>query len=464
MKFPISMAVVVGALLVAGCGGGGSSVADSNPRPATTTVQVNLGDDPADRLLAVNVTVDSFTFRNASGGTVPVLPAAVNMELMHLQGTVRSLAMANLPQGTYSAASMTLAAATVTFVDPATGQILQRTMPGPMTAQVNFAPHLTVGSAPMVVNVDMDMTRSVSIAGNSAVSMTPFLTAQWRSATPGSRDPEAGGFGHMTGVLGSIAGPSLTMTMLQGLASPSLMTHAGTEFVGVGGIGAMHAGALVAVDGSLQADGTWLAHRVRSLTAASGAMAMGTVTDLTGSPPTQLTLAVHDGAGLGMNPALMAGTSTVEIGSTTQFEFETYDVDLGSLPFTPRFDSASLRSGQRVAAFSSSSARQGGGMHGMMGGSTLTASKVQLVQQALRGTVSGYTANDGRASFTLTLPADSAFAVLSGTRDVIVYQQPGTRTVNLQSVANGLTPIVRGLLFYDAGTFRLAASRIVGAQ
>lgn len=463
MKIPISLAVVVGALVVAGCGGG-TSVADSNPRPATTAVQVNLGDDPADRLLAINVVVDSFALRNASGGTVPVLPAAVNMELMHLQGTVRPLTVANLPQGTYSAATMTLAAATVTFVDPATGQLVQRSMPGPMTAHVDFAPHLSVGSAPMVVNVDMDMTRSVTIDGNGSLSMAPSLTAHWRSATAGSRDPEAGGFGHMTGVLGSIAGPSLTMSMLQGLASPSLMTHAGTEFVGVGGIGAMHAGALVAVDGSLQADGTWLAHRVRSLMAAPGAMAMGIVADMTSSPPTQLTLAVHDGAGLGMNPAHMAGTSTVEIGSTTQFEFESYGVDLDSLPFTPQFDGASLRKGQRVAAFSSGSARQGGGMHGMMGGSTLTASQVQLVQQALRGTVSGYTAKDGRASFTLTVAADSAFAVLSGTRDVIVYQQPGTRTVNLQSVANGFTPIVRGLLFYDAGTFRLVASRIVGAQ
>ncbi len=461
MKIPISLAVVVGALLVAGCGGG-SSVADSNPQPATTAVQVNLGDDPADRLLAVNVTIDSFAFRSASGDMVPVLPAAVNMEMMHLQGTVRPLAMTRLPQGTYSAATMTLAAATVTFVDPATGQLVQRTMPGPMTAQVNFAPHLSVGTAPMVVNVDMDMSRSVTIDGNG-VSMAPSLSAHWRSAAAGSSDPEAGGFGHMTGVLGSVNGASLTMTMLQGLASPSLMTHAGTEFVGVGGMGSMHAGTLVAVDGSLQADGTWLAHRVRSLMAAPGAMAMGVVADMTGSPPTQLTLAVHDGAGLGMSPTHMAATSTVELGSTTQFEFESYGVDLGALAFTPRFDGASLRKGQRVAAFSSS-ARHGGGMHGMMGGSTLTASKVQLVQQALRGTVSGYTSNDSRASFTLTMPADSAFAVLSGTRDVIVYQQPGTRTVNLQSVANGFTPIVRGLLFYDAGTFRLVASRIVGAQ
>ncbi len=463
MKLTISLAVAVGALLVAGCGGGSSTV-DSNPRPATTAVQVNLGDDPADRLLAVGVTVDSFAFRNASGETVRVLPAAVNMEMMQLQGTVRPLAIAHVPQGTYSAATMTLAAATVTFVDPATGQLVQRTIPGPMTAQVNFAPHLSVGSAPMVVNVDMDMSRSVAIDGNGAVSMAPFLTANWRAVTGSNLDPEAGGFGHMTGVLGSVNGASLTMTMLQGLASPSLMTHAGTEFVGVGGMGSMHAGALVAVDGSLQADGTWLAHRVRTLMAAPGAMAMGVVVDTTGSPPTQLTLAVHDGAGLGISPEHMAGTSTVEIGSTTQFELETYDVDLGSLPFTPRFDGVSLHKGQRVAAFSSSSVRQGGGMHGMMGGSTLAASKVQLVQQALRGTVSGYTANDSRASFTLTVPADSAFAVLSGTRDVIVYQQPGTRTVNLQSVANGFTPIVRGLLFYDAGTFRLVASRIVGAQ
>ena len=53
---------------------------------------------------------------------------------MHLMGTVTPLALSSVPQGTYTGATMTFGNATVTHVDAATGQFVQRSAPGPMVA------------------------------------------------------------------------------------------------------------------------------------------------------------------------------------------------------------------------------------------------------------------------------------------------------------------------------------------
>jgi hypothetical protein len=86
---------------------------------------------------------------------------------------------------------------------------------------------------------------------------------------------------------------------------------------------------------------------------------------------------------------------------------------------------------------------------------------VHLEQQGLQGTVSSYTANGAKATFTLTLAADSAFTTLTGLTSVQVYQQAGTQLHDLTAIANGNDVVVRGLLFNDAGTYRLVASWIV---
>ena len=92
-------------------------------------------------------------------------------------------------------------------------------------------------------------------------------------------------------------------------------------------------------------------------------------------------------------------------------------------------------------------------MPGTLG--TLTASQVRLEPQALHGTVSAYTVGGSLTTFTLTLPSDSAFATLTGATTVQVYQQAGTQVMGTTPVANGADVQARGLLFYDAGTYKL---------
>lgn len=451
-------------LLLSACGGGGDSgPAPTSPQPSNALVQINLGDAPSDRLLAAGMTVNSLAFTNAGGASVPVLSTPRSMEMLQSMGTVNPLGVASVPQGAYTGAKMTFGNATVTYVDPATAQVVQKTMPGPMVANVAFNPALNVGTTPMVINLDMNMASSIVIDASGNVTMTPAMSASMNPFAAGSRNPEDGGMHGITGMVGAFSGSQFSLAAMQGISSLSLMTNASTQFQGMSGMGMMAGNMLVSLDAMLQPDGTWLATRVQSRMGAGGAMTAGLVTTLTGNPLTQLMVAMQDGIGSGMAVANLAGTTTVNIDSATQFSIDGGSVDLTNLPFTPRFDRASLTKGQRIEAFSSGQMMQGGGMGGMMGGTTLTATSIQLGEQALRGTVGNYSRRGQQASFTLTLPADSAFATLTGSAAVTVYQQPATQLRALSTIANGNSVIVRGLLFFDGGSFKFVADRIVGS-
>ena len=459
-------ALLAAALLLSACGGGGSggvtNTAPSGSQPATTTVQINLGDDPADRLVAASVTVNSMSLINAGGGSVAVMSTPRPMEMMRLMGTVAPLATAGVPQGTYTGMTMTFGASTLTYVDPTTGLPVQRTVAGPMTTTVMFGSPLVVGTTPMVVNLDMNMAASVGIDAMGNVSMTPSLRGFHNPAVAGSADPEDGGMHGLSGMVGTVDGTSFTFTMAQGISGVSMTTGSGTQYAGMSGMGMMGGGLLMSVDAALLPDGSWMANRVQLRMAAGGAMAAGVVTSLTGTPPTQLVLVMHDGTGGGMTATSLAGTTTVNVADTTTFSIDNRDVDLTNLPFTPRFDRVTLTRGQRIETFSAGQMPQGGGMQGMMGGGTLTATSISLGQQGLRGTVSAYAQSASQSSFTLALPADSAFAKLTGATTVTVYQQAGTKLRGVSNITNGSALQVRGLLFLDGSAFRLVAGRIVG--
>lgn len=462
MKSLLFFASVAVALLSA-CGGGGSGSGPANPQPAgisNTTVQVNLGDAPADRLLAVAMSVETMTFTRENGSPVPVLGSPRPIEMMQLLGTVTPLALSGIPQGTYTGATMTFGNANVTHVD-VSGQVMHRSVPGTMNATMTFNPPLTIGAMPMVVNVDMDMAASVYLDANGNATMTPHLTAHANPLLAGSRHPEDGGMHGLTGTVGSLQGGAFTLAMTQGLGSASMATHAGTHYAGLAGTHMMTGNMLVTVDAMPQADGTWIVNHVQSGIGASGAMAAGVVTAITGDPPTQVTIVMHDGAGNGMLGSELAATATVNVSTSTQFGIEARDVDLTGLPFTPQFDRTHLSKGQAIKAWSTEQIGHGHGTGGMHGGDNIAASLIQLKHQGLRGTVSGYGSNGTQASFTLTVPADAAFAKLTGSTAVTVYQQSNTQLRGLTSLTNGSTVRVRGLLFVDGGVFRLVASRIV---
>jgi hypothetical protein len=101
---------------------------------------------------------------------------------------------------------------------------------------------------------------------------------------------------------------------------------------------------------------------------------------------------------------------------------------------------------------------------GMMGGSsmagTMTASEVALEMQGMNGTTASAITSGATTSFTLTLASGSAFNSLTGATKVTIFQQAQTTVAGTSPIASGATVHAYGLLFYDAGQWKMVASRI----
>ncbi len=455
--------LLIGGLGFLGCGGGSSASAPAGTptlTPTATPMQVTLGDAPADWIMAFGITVQSISLMNTGGASVNVIPTAAPIEMMQLMATVQPVSAMNVPQGSYTQATVTVASVSMGYMDPVSHTYKQKTMAGPFTAKVPFNPNLIVGTTPMALNFDMNMASSVAIDGLGNVTFTPVMTAAMSPVSSSAADPFQGGMQHMVGRVSSITGATFTMGSMMGIQSTTFTTNSSTQFpsAGMTGVGSMGTGMMVAVDASLQADGSYLAQRVEYMgTGASGMMGGGLVASITGNPPTQLTMTATGGMGGGMMASSISGTLTVTLPASVPYNIDSNGVDLTSLSFTPAFGPASLAKGQRVEVVSGSGMIGGG----MMGGTgSLTASQVRLEQQGLHGAVSAYTTNGSQASFTLTLPSDSAFTTLTGAASIQVYKQASTQLHGLTTIANGNNVQARGLLFNDAGTYKLVATKI----
>ena len=452
---PKAIALVLGLFLIIGCGGNGSSGSSNPTQAGTSNVQINMGDAPADWIVAFTMNMSSVALINSNGTSVNVASGAMQMEMRHLMGTMQPLSMANVPQGTYSMANISISSANVTYMDSVTRQPVQKTMPG-MTKTVNFNPPVTVGSTPMVMNFDLDLAHSISADSAGNMTFTPVFNMT-TGVPGGGLGPQYGGMDHIIGSVSGVSGSSFTISMMPGLASFTVMTNSSTQFEHMTGMGSLSAGMMVDLDANMQADGSLMATRIDSVLSgmSGGMMAEGLVNSISGNPPTQLSIIADNGAGSGMMGSYLGATLLVNVAASTGYRFDASGVDLKNLPFTPTFNSSTMTKGQRIDPGTS-----GGMMNGGMMGPTMNASELTLEQQGLSGTVASY-ASGSPASFILNLPADSAFTSITGSGMITVFQQPDTQLRGMPSVANGASVQVRGLLFFDAGSYKMVAARII---
>ena len=387
------------------------------------------------------------------------MSSPTTVEMTHLVGDEQPLALMNIPQGTYTSATINAGTALVSFMN---NSIVSQQTVTVGSQPVPFSSPMVVGSTPVVFNFDMNMAKSVSItAGN--VTVNPAFTASM--GTPGSgnpQDPENGAM-HVIGSVASTSGSSFAISMMQSPQPMNFKTGSGTQFMSMGGMGMMGSNQIISVDAVMQPDGTMLANSVQFLMNAGGSMANGMADSITGTPATQFTMVAQNGTGSSMMPSALSNSVTADA-TGAAFSVDTDGVDMSGLPFTTAaFNSSTMSPAQRVEAISSGAMSGGGGMMGggMMNAGTMAASMVQLVQQAMSGTVSNLLAGSAPATFTLTVPANSAFAILTGATTMTVYQQPGTEMRGLPGISNNAQVQVRGLLFHNSGAYQMVASRIM---
>lgn len=438
----------------------------SNRLVTSSVVQVTMGDDPGDRVASLSLTINAVKLTSDTGTVVPLISAPTTVEISSLAGTTTPLATVTVPTGTYTKAAIALGSATVTLVDPATGGTIQRTFPAPLypfTIRLNPA-FVSDGSA-LVINLDLDLHSSIAIDSSGNIIFNPlFLATHGRMAgTPTGVPPNpfTGGIERSMGTVTSVSGTNFTITTLIGQRSITFTTNSSTIFKGISGVSALEPGMLLVVGGQTQSDGTHLALGVMLLDPYHmGPSAVGLVGKTTGTPVSQFLLLVQgirmNTSMLGLNPVPQVAL-TVNVAATTHFSADTDDVDMTGLSLT--FDADSLSAAQHVGVAAGAPLTSTTASGTMMGSLTtigsITAAQVRLVQQPLVGKVSNVTAD----SFTLTVPNDSVFAVLTKTNTVNVYPRLNPAPATAVALVDGQKVVVRGLLFNNSG-YQMVATRI----
>src|ERR1051326_6243403 len=129
-------AMLLAALGLTGCGGSSSSNSQSSPPPPpaqNSTVQINIGDAPSDRVVGFATNITSMALNNSKGTTASIISSSTPVEMMRLAGTMQPVNVLTIPQGTYTGASITMASMSVTYMDPISRIIVQKTVAGPIT-------------------------------------------------------------------------------------------------------------------------------------------------------------------------------------------------------------------------------------------------------------------------------------------------------------------------------------------
>ncbi|HZU32465.1 MAG TPA: DUF5666 domain-containing protein [Candidatus Angelobacter sp.] len=434
-----------------GCGGGGSSATSSNPTtPAgTASTQVRFGDAPADSVISFEVSVSSLSLTPAGGGaavTVSV-PANNRIELTHESGKFEPFVIGNLPQGTFTAANLTLVNSELTFLN-STGTPVHINGPASASITVPLTPNLTIGTSPLVLSIDVNVANSVTTTGTtiSGISFGP-TSFSITSKVPGAQNAEQDDDGEIEDIQGTVTavnGSSFTLKVGTG-SSLTFNTDNTTEFSdGVTGVAGL-LNQVVTVEGFTKSDGSLFAKEVEGLESQNGAEVEGLITAISG---TTLTVTAQDGIGSGMDDTKVGATFTVNIAGlqASKFRVKSGNGFGGNIPSGLTFDNTTIHQGQRIEVDTDATVPAANG--------AITPDKINLQQQGVSGTVANATAT----TFDLNLAADSALRTISG--QTVVHVTRNSSTDSRVTVANGATVQVRGLLFWNGTAWQMIARRV----
>jgi hypothetical protein len=301
------------------------------------------------------------------------------------------------------------------------------------TVTVTFSSNITVTSAPLFLNFDLDLAKSLDLTQNP-VAVTPVFTVT-TSTVPADENGENNDDGEEDDVHGSVKSvnaPNFTITTES--TDITFVTNSNTRFEdGLTQLSDLKVGDIVEVDAVTQSDGSKLATKVARESDQNGEEVEGLISALD-NPLTTITIIHQVDSEHSASPPT---TVNITVNSSTQFV-----VRPDKLSMTPpAFDATHIGKGQRIEVDSSSTA------------SPLVATKVKLREQALVGMVSNATST----GFTLTPSPTSAFATLSGATSVAVTFASGSN--QLTTPSNGSTIRVRGLVFVSGTTYSMIAVR-----
>jgi hypothetical protein len=441
---------------VAGCG---SSNMTNHANNGTSSVLLSMGDATNDRIVAFALTVNSIALTGGSNPTVLTTPTRI--EFVHNAGTFQPLVQTDVPSGTFTGATLTLSNPTVVAIDTTTHQPVQLTATlSTSTVNVSFGTPLMVSSSIADVRFDLDLANTVSISGNTA-TITPTFNVTTKvvaSDNNNNEDDEK----DVRGTVNSVTAPKFTITSHETAQMLTFTTDGNTKFDGITGLSQLTPGMTVRVDFVVQSDGTMLAKKVETEEGDNdGFDVEAFVTTVTGTPATQITVTNDSISSSFANILNMLGIGdklTITINSNTAFSVADEGTGQGQVDVTGlsvTFGASNIGADQNVDIGIN---HQGDfdDLH-----MSAAANSIRLEQQTLTGHVSNFSGTTP-GTFTLTVDADSAFAILTGQTTLTVNVR--NNTVTNMTIANGARVRVRGLLFVNGTAHTLVASRVTTEQ
>lgn len=440
--FLLTVTTVLLTLVLAGCSGGNNTTTMTSAAPGNATL--NTGDGTNDQILKFELTISAVTFTGSGGtsNTANLISQPVEVEFVHEAGTFEHLADVNLPAGTYSGATLSVSNPEVVVLVGGVPTKIPATLTS-STITVNFSPALTISNSnTAVIDFDLGLASSVTLNGNPPTSATISATfnVTTKVVNPENEDDDNGEIEDVHGKVTNITAPNFTIQTEQ--STITFVTDGNTQFKGsVTSLSQLKMGDIVEVDGVTKSDGTKLATKVEVEEENNNAEEVeGVITAVTGSPATQITITHQVDSDDNPNPPV---TVDVAINSNTQFVVRPDKLLMGS---APAFDASHIAKGQRVEADTPSNTT-----------TPIVADKIKLREQALVGTVAA-TPAPSASGFTLNLNPASAFATLTGQTSIAVTIVSGTREDVTPAAGN--TVRVRGLVFFNAGTYTMIAAHI----
>ncbi len=460
--------ILIVTLLGTGCGGGMSSSATqhssglfgSSSSAPTGALQLRLGAEASDQILACQLQISSIQLRKSTDPSVVVdlLPGSNETELSRLAGTFEPMSIVDTPQDTYDQLQMVVTGATVSYIDSA-GQINQQPVSSSLTSTLLLSPAVTISDIPSILDIDVDLAQTVQLdlASHQVTLNAPVMTAvETDIAGPGGApamarrvprrtlssisNAQSGQFERMTGIASAVLSSQLT---LAGNGKSPLAIHFDGNTVFENVSPSTLSGMLVEVEGWTLSDGTLYADEVEGIFPDTGSEMEGTLSGNT--PYGSFFIVSQDGVGAGMKNSYIGAKLTSELDDSASYAVNLGDEDTTGLNLI--FDSSHIFVGQRVE-FDSYSPLTTPDWEG--NAAQIQPYMVELLRQTLTGTVSNYTVTGaGTAEFDIALKLSSYVSILNqGLGSVHVYQRSTTELIQLNNgVQNGSSITVRGFMY-----------------
>lgn len=408
---PSILALTVGSLVMAGCGGGLTPNTTTSSSSATGSSFVVGTDAPMASVASFAVQVQSVAATDSNGNTVQLLSGSPTVDFARFNGLQTLLDMNDIPVGTYNKIAITLGSATIGFLNTSgSGAPAIQTEAGTLTSNtvnVTLANPLVVAQAgaPAGLHLDFDLHKSIAVDANGQITGTVTPTFDVKAVN--NSDPGA----HIDEFDAAIVSVN-TGTQSFVIQGPhgrqfTVNVNGQTEWDGNATISDLTTSSIVQISGDLdRADATIDADEVAILSQ-SGFYAAGQVTYVTPASGTATSFDLYVRGTLPANTGVSDGQiATVNLSGNEKFSIYWMHGPLAQFLFNP----SGLLPGQHVAV--------GGSASGAANAQAVTVNRVVLRHWGFNGTVVPGSENAGNDSFQMQV---TGFAGVLIPQKVTVY-------------------------------------------